>query len=423
MKIVYAASRPENIGGGETKVAFDMARRMAKDHEVLILHPSQHDDTLIEKEGNLTKYGVRSVSNGNIYTPKLDIGEIRKLKRYITRFDPDIAHSHTIIWLGQILQDWAIKHGTPFFYTTHILPSKAAEWTENDSTKSVAKKFTDSGLFKDYIKSFYNSCSIIITLNDESHDDLKRFGYKGESYIIPNGLSLELFRDLEQPDPEEDEVRLLYTGSISKRKRTHFLVESMAHLPSNYHLYIAGGVDVDIAYGNSVKNYIKKHKLDNVHLLGKLPYEEIPKQLEKAHYFVFASKAEVQSLSIIEALAAGKPVVAIENQTSRELINDSNGKLLPAETTPEHFAEAVVEMHSNLEEYSQRCKNAKELANMFDYDTVINQTVDAYSRHLEDAPNSNSSATSKVFAAAFIAGTLGLYLGVKAYKKAKRSRN
>lgn len=420
MRIVYGASRPENIGGGETKVAFDMAREMAKNHEVLIVHPSMHDETLVEKEGNFIRYGIRSVERGNVYTPKLDPGEVRKLKNYLDRFNPDVVHSHTLVWMGQILQDWAIKNGKPFFYTTHILPSRAAEWTDLDSAKSAVKKFTDSGLFKDYISSFYNSCSVIITLNEESEGDLREFGYNGKSYVIPNGTQLSQFMKIDIADINEANINLIFTGNISKRKRQMFLVESMVGMPSNYHLYLAGDVDVDGSYMEKVKSYIHKHKLKNVHMLGKIPFSEIPSTIEKCHYFVSASSAEVQSLAIIEALASGRPIIAIENQTTRELVSEENGLLLSASTTPSEFAEAVQQLHSRKNQYTQLSSNARELAQMFDYDEIIKRTVKVYTDHIGDAPKKNSKATSKIFAATFIAGTFGLYLAMKALKKAKR---
>lgn len=420
MKIVYAASRPEDVGGGETKVAFDFARQMAKHHQVLIVHPSQYEDTIIEKEGNLTKYGIKSVENGNVYTPKLDLGEIKKFKRYLERFDPDIAHSQTFIWLGQVLQDWAIKNKTPFFYTTHILPSKAAEWTDVDSVKSLVRRFTDSGLFRDYVASFYNSCSVIITLNQESDNDLQKFGYKGISYIIPNGAPLERFSKLRQADPEDKDIKLLYIASISVRKRQMFLLEAMTHLPKNYHLYFAGAVDVDQTYEEKVKEYIRKHKLDNVHMLGKVSYDKIPEILEDMHYFVSASTAEVQSLAIIEALAAGKPIVSIENETTRELVSEKNGVVLDKGTTPGEFADELMKFHENRDRYSEMSKNAKEIAKMFDFDTVVARTVDVYEAHLDSAPEKNAKVSSQVLATGIIAGTVALYLGVKAYKKARR---
>ena len=46
---------------------------------------------------------------------------------------------------------------------------------------------------------------------------------------------------------------------------------------------------------------------------------QIPNYLERAHVFPSASKMEVQSLVVIEALASGTPVVGLSNETIDEL--------------------------------------------------------------------------------------------------------
>ncbi len=45
----------------------------------------------------------------------------------------------------------------------------------------------------------------------------------------------------------------------------------------------------------------------------------------KTHAFVSASKMEVQSLAIIEALASGSPVIGLGNETVDELVDETNG--------------------------------------------------------------------------------------------------
>jgi len=54
--------------------------------------------------------------------------------------------------------------------------------------------------------------------------------------------------------------------------------------------------------------------------MGEIPYHQIPQILEKTHVLVSASKMEVQSLVIIEALTSGTPVVGLANETIDELI-------------------------------------------------------------------------------------------------------
>jgi 1,2-diacylglycerol 3-alpha-glucosyltransferase len=58
--------------------------------------------------------------------------------------------------------------------------------------------------------------------------------------------------------------------------------------------------------------------------------------------FVFSSKSETQGMVLVEAMAAGKPVIALDASGSREVIQDGeNGRLLSEDAGAEDFAAAI----------------------------------------------------------------------------------
>ncbi|KQU92430.1 hypothetical protein ASD12_05890 [Mesorhizobium sp. Root102] len=58
--------------------------------------------------------------------------------------------------------------------------------------------------------------------------------------------------------------------------------------------------------------------------------------------FAFSSHSETQGLVLVEAMAAGIPVVALDAPGAREVVTDSrNGRLLPANSPADHFAHAL----------------------------------------------------------------------------------
>jgi hypothetical protein len=124
---------------------------------------------------------------------------------------------------------------------------------------------------------------------------------------------------------------------------------------------------------------IEEYGLNNVELTGEVEHHQIPEILEKAHIFVSASKMEVQSLVVIEALASGTPVVCLSNETTDELIDDSLGIRLPAEADPVEFARAV-EKISNLspDAYQAMCQNARTRVQHLDWARARAHTVELY---------------------------------------------
>ena len=61
---------------------------------------------------------------------------------------------------------------------------------------------------------------------------------------------------------------------------------------------------------------------DNVIFTGKVPWNEIPNYYAIADIFTTASKTETQGLTVIEAMAAGLPVVALDDDSFRNVVID-----------------------------------------------------------------------------------------------------
>jgi len=60
--------------------------------------------------------------------------------------------------------------------------------------------------------------------------------------------------------------------------------------------------------------------------------------------FVFSSTSETQGMVLVEAMAAGKPAIALDAPGCREVLRDGeNGRLLPEKTSAEEFASAIEE--------------------------------------------------------------------------------
>jgi 1,2-diacylglycerol 3-alpha-glucosyltransferase len=72
---------------------------------------------------------------------------------------------------------------------------------------------------------------------------------------------------------------------------------------------------------------------------GTIPHSEVPHYAAAADLFVFPSLAETQGLVLIEAMAAGTPVVAVEALGSADVLTEGGGLLVPAQEGA--FASAV----------------------------------------------------------------------------------
>jgi hypothetical protein len=141
-------------------------------------------------------------------------------------------------------------------------------------------------------------------------------------------------------------------------------------------------------YKEKLQGYISQHDLHNAEFVGQVEHERIPEYLEKAHVFPSASKMEVQSLVVIEALASGTPVVGLSNETIDELVNTQVGCWLEKETPPEEFADRIRDI-CQLEqgEYEEMCRQAQKRVKHLDWSEIVEQTTAAYQEIREAKPS------------------------------------
>ncbi|MDD3819290.1 MAG: glycosyltransferase [Actinomycetota bacterium] len=184
---------------------------------------------------------------------------------------------------------------------------------------------------------------------------------------------------------------LTFIGYLSERKNQKYLCQVMEYLPENFILNLIGA-PINPEYLEELKDYVQKKELKNVNFIGDVPYEKIPGLLEKTHVFVSASKMEVQSLVIIEALASGTPVIGLSNETVNEFVDDSVGFRLKKQTSPADFAENVKKICSlSQREYEILCNNAKRRVVHLNWPDIVKQTEKAYQKLIKMKEISNST--------------------------------
>ena len=150
------------------------------------------------------------------------------------------------------------------------------------------------------------------------------------------------------PDPLSDTQNIpiaasnttLYLGRISREKGVDTLIDAWSSIDSK--LLIAGSGPEEISmHRRAAKN-------DRIRFLGQLEPSLARRYLLEANLLVFPSRwAEPFGLSIIEAMAAGKPVIASDNGGPKEIVeNGVNGLLVPP-NDPEALREAIVQLNEN----------------------------------------------------------------------------
>jgi glycosyltransferase involved in cell wall biosynthesis len=228
-------------------------------------------------------------------------------------------------------------------------------------------------------RDFVCNCDAVIALNQPAAKDIRRLGYRGTLYTIPNGRDVAQLGACTIADLGSETKTLTFVGFVNQRKNQLYLLQVLKHLPRSYRLQLIGDT-LEPEYGAQLVAWAEDNGLeDNVAFVGHIPHAEIPNCLARSHLFVSASKMEVQSLSVIEALASGTPVVGLSNETIDELVDEQVGACLARDASPETFALRVHQLCSlPRREYARLCANARRRVAHLDWTTVREQTTAAY---------------------------------------------
>jgi glycosyltransferase involved in cell wall biosynthesis len=387
MRVVFISLFKPGLGGGEGRVAHELARHFAVQHDVVLICPAGRTG-LYEEANGLKVFGIRSAGDGEFQMPALSGKTVRSMIDFLDAFSPDAVHAHEPTLMGLIGQIWAKMNLVPFVHTSHVLPAKVLDFGAADALD--VKLFQGSlveSMTRRALTDFYENCDAIIALNLPALRALRDFGYGGKVFVIPNGRDLARYAECAVADTGAAEKTLSFIGYISERKNQVFLIDAHQHLPEQYKLVLIGK-PLNPDYGQRLRQHCETLGLDNVVFVGQVPHEQIPAHLERTHAFVSASKMEVQSLVVIEALASGTPVVGLSNETTIELVDEEVGCRLPADASPREFA-AQVERICTLPqpEYDELCRDARDRVSHLDWSNIVDQTVAAYRELLEDQPS------------------------------------
>jgi glycosyltransferase involved in cell wall biosynthesis len=150
---------------------------------------------------------------------------------------------------------------------------------------------------------------------------IKSLDSKARVTLIPNGVDLQIFK----PRPQTLAKRpfhVLCVARLIERKGQHYLIEAVKKLTDL-------GIEVVLSLvgtGDSQKDYERKAMnlgiQSHVQFVGYVSREEISLYYNAAHVFVLPSYNEGMSLAVLEAMAAGLPVVVTRTGGTTELVEE-----------------------------------------------------------------------------------------------------
>lgn len=217
-----------------------------------------------------------------------------------------------------------------------------------------------SELNKDELKPFvrylgtiaYNNVDRLIAVSDSLRLMIKK--HFGKDSIVVHNMLGEAFVD-NPPMAKSDSSKTIFisVGSLLPVKGYDILIEALSEIAGdllNWELRLIGGGQEHDRLQKMIDDYGLSNKII---LLGRKNKQEIVHNLSESSIYVSSSRSENFSVSVLEALSIGLPVVATICGGIRECINDKNGLLVPVEDS-KALANALIEMARNHYKYDRK---------------------------------------------------------------------
>lgn len=197
------------------------------------------------------------------------------------------------------------------------------------------------------LKNFvYREASACIGVSSAVAENFRKIGAKNIE-IIPNGVNLGRFGNLVKK-PHAGFV-VMTVARLEKVKGINYLIEAAARSElqrrSDLLILIIG----DGSERKNLESLTEKLNLkEKVKFLGEIPNEKIPEHLADVDCFVLPSLKEGFGIAILEAQAAGIPVIGTKIGGILDLIEDGKTGLLIESGNPQAIAEAIDKIYSGL---------------------------------------------------------------------------
>ena len=330
MKILIAADLHWPTINGVATFSRNLAKGLSdRGHEVLVIAPSQTGRGYEEYDGNYLIKRVRSVPFPFYQNFKISPTPQMEVRSIIKKFEPDVVHIQMALFIGYAARTYALKYDIPLVATNHAMPENLMDNLRLLAPVSRPIQYA----MIEYGARFHGKVDYI-TLPTESA--IHMFGedkVKVPVEAVSNGIDLSRFTPGAAPAelyekfgiPKNKKI-VTYIGRIDAEKHLGVLLEAYAKIAtSGTHLLIVGdGTDIE-----RQKNLAHELGIDHqTTFTGRVSDDEIIALHKVGDVFAMPSPAELQSIATLEAMASGKPVVAVDAGALGELCqNGQNGVL------------------------------------------------------------------------------------------------
>ena len=349
------------IGGVPISVEHLAEALRARGHEVYVFAPTYKEQT---EEAYVIRYPSFPVSIAKAPVPNV---MTLLFEKKVKELGIELIHVHHPAIVGNVALYLKRKYQIPVVYTYHTRYEQYLYYV-----KPLERMERRTRVIERYLDYFCRKCDLLLAPTPGMKEFLQKKHADVPIHVLPTGIPKDCFT----PDPQK--VRALrdtYQGGadylfvtvsrLAREKNLLFQLEGLAlfkellkgHERTFRHMVIGEGPQKEELQKEAARLGLSS----NLIFVGMVPNSQMKHYQAAADAFLFTSKSETQGIVILEAMAAGNPVVALDASGVRDVVADGvNGYLCGEEAA--QWAQGVGRLVADRSQYHRMSRAAVETA-------------------------------------------------------------
>jgi glycosyltransferase involved in cell wall biosynthesis len=329
MKIVIAADTYFPHVNGASYSAQRLAYALATaGHEVHVIAPSESLENTEHSTGTVTVHGISSLPVPFYQGFRFVLRPIAtwNIRSLLAEIDPEIIHMHMHFAIASSALAYARDFGIPTIATNHFMPDNLVHYLPfGPRLKShvIHLAWMDAA-------RVYKKTDIVVSPTNTARSILETY-LQRPSEVVSNGVPLGHFHGNHDTNAVREKYALgfspfvLAVGRLDAEKNIDVILRAVAQTKTHFNLIIAGKGALKEELVGLTRTLGIAHR---VSFIGFVADADLPALYAAADCFIHAGTAELQGMSVMEAMASGLPIVAARAVALPELVHEGeNGYL------------------------------------------------------------------------------------------------